>query len=51
MDSLRNIFAMLLVKDGNDKTVISFGTLALVGLGAGLVYYSIPERKRRNMFN
>lgn len=50
MDNLKNIFATPLLKDSNGATVVSFGTLALVGLGAGMVYYSIPERKRKNLF-
>lgn len=50
MDNLKNIFDTAVLRDANGATVVSFGTLALVGLGAGLVYYSIPERKRKNLF-
>lgn len=50
MDGIKDFLATPIVKDKDGKTVVSFGTLAVMGLGAGILYYCIPERKRRNLF-
>lgn len=38
----------LISKDG--KTMVSVGTLFAGALGAVVLYFSIPERKRKNLF-
>lgn len=50
MNGLKEFFSTPIVKDKDGKVIVSMGTLALIGLGAAGLYYSIPERKRKNLF-
>lgn len=38
----------IVYKDNNP--VVTYGTLLAMGIGAGILYYCIPERKRKNLF-
>lgn len=50
MDEIKNTLEKALVKNSDGTTLISVGTVVVGLLGAGVLYYMIPERKRKNLF-
>lgn len=49
MSELEKLMSTPILSKDN-KTVVSVGTLVAMGIGATVLYYCIPERKRKNLF-